>query len=190
MLVASSLFCARIGGSCEVSTQGIDTESGLVQWFAAFPVSYHFSVSPVISDDGIVFLTASSVFALNVTTGDSLWESNIDGSSFSALSDKNLFTHSFYRGDLSALNFDGRIERNLTLDKIHIVNAVVSTGSSVLFVVGRSGNNTVVTSVEMTTFEISWLYTVPDFVGGNILVGADYSLTLIGTELIKLVGPG
>jgi len=185
LLIASSVFCRRIGGSCDVTVQGLGAEDGHVEWFGAFPVTYHFSTSPVIVGD-VVYLTASNVFALNATSGDTLWTANIDGASFSAAANGNLFTHSFYRGDLSIFDENGAVLKNVTLDGVKIFNAVVSTGSNAIYVVGRSGNDTQIAYVDSKTLETSWSFTVPNFVGAELIVTASNSLLLVGSELISI----
>jgi len=185
VLIASSVFCRRIGGSCDVTIQALGADDGHVFWFGAFPVSYHFSVSPVISGD-VVYLTASTVYALNLTSGDTLWTTNIDGASFSATANGLLYTHSFYRGDLTVFDESGNVKGNVTLDGVQIFNAVVSTGSNALYVVGRAGNNTQLAYLDAKTFEQQWSFTVPDFIGGDLIVTPSNSLLLVGSELISI----
>jgi hypothetical protein len=184
VLVASALNCDR--QNCEIYAQGYDTSSGDLIWQSSFPVSYHFAVSPTVGQDGIVYFTASSTYAVNATTGNFLWIYNSDGSAFSATAGGFLYTHSFYRGDVSIIDNTGKNVKNITIDGVKITDLVVSTASNALFVSGISGNDTVVAYIDLKTYNQNWQVSIPNTSGGLIAIAPSNTLLLFGPEVISL----
>jgi len=184
ILVASALNCDR--QSCDVYAQGYDASGGNLLWVSSFPVDYHFAVAPTVSEDGVVYLTASSTYALNATTGDFLWIYNSDGAAFSATSGGFLYTHSFYRGDVSIVDNNGKNVKNITLDGVKITDLVVSSASNALYVSGFSGNDTVVAYIDLKTYNTNWQVNIPNSRGGLIAIAPSNSLLLVGAEVISL----